>query len=82
MFIRCLTSMINDSNHTKCISLNNQQCMTRSTLINSVLNKYSQGLQSSYYPFVVNLDRCTRSCNIFNDLSNKVCVPNKAEYLN
>ena len=32
--------------------------------------------------FVVNLDRCVQSCNTLNDLSSKVCVPNKTEYLN
>ena len=31
---------------------------------------------------MVNLDRCVQSCNTLNDLSNKVCVPNKTEYLN
>ena len=35
-----------------------------------------------YYPFAVKLDRCVGSCNTLNDLSNKVCVPNKAENLN
>ena len=34
-----------------------------------------------YYPFAVKLDRCVGSCNILNDLSNKVCVPNKTEGL-
>ena len=28
------------------------------------------------------LDRCVGSCNDINDLSNKVCVPNKTEHLN
>ena len=31
---------------------------------------------------MVNLDRFVRSCNTLNDLSNKVCVPNKIENLN
>ena len=31
---------------------------------------------------MVNLDRCVGSCNTPNDLSNKVCVPNKTEDLN
>ena len=32
--------------------------------------------------FAVNLDRCVyESCNTLNDLSNKVCVPNKTEDL-
>ena len=35
-----------------------------------------------YYRFAVKLDKCVGSCNTFNDLSNKVCVPNKTENLN
>ena len=31
---------------------------------------------------MVKLDRCVGSCNTLNDLSNKVCVPNKTEDLN
>ena len=56
MFIRLLTSMVNVSNHLKCVSLNNQQCNTQPTLINLHPNEYSQGLH--YYPFSVNLDNC------------------------
>ena len=35
-----------------------------------------------YYLFAVKLDRCAGSCNTLNDLSNKVCVPNKIGDLN
>ena len=49
-------------------------------MINVHPNEYSQELH--YYPFVVKLDRCVGSCNILNDLSNKVRVPNKTEDLN
>ena len=49
--------------------------MTQPTLINLHPNEYSQELH--YYPFAVNLDRCVGSCSTINDLSNKVCVPNK-----
>ena len=38
--------------------------------------------QLHYYPFVVKLDRRVGSCNSLNDLSNKVCVPNKTEDIN
>ena len=31
---------------------------------------------------MVKLERCVGSCNALNDLSNKVCVPNKTEDLN
>ena len=45
-----------------------------------ILNEYSH--EFHYYPFSVKLDRCVGSCNTINDLSNKVCVPNKTEDLN
>ena len=35
-----------------------------------------------YYPFPVEWDRCDESCNTLNDLSDKVCVPNKTDDLN
>ena len=34
MFIVLLTSIVNASNHTKCISLSNQKCKIQPTLIN------------------------------------------------
>ena len=70
MFIGVLTSIVNGSNHTKCLSLNNQQCMTQPTLINLHPNEYTQGIHC--YPFAANLGRCVGSCNTLNDLSNKV----------
>ena len=80
MFIVLLTSIINVSNHTKCVSLSNQNYEIQPTLINSHPNEYSQKLH--YYQFEVNLDKCVGSCNTLNDLSNKACVQNKTEDLN
>ena len=80
MFIGLLTGIVNASNNTKCVSLSNQKCMTQPTLINLHPNEYSQELH--YYPFAIKLDRCVGSCNTLNDLSNKVCIPNKTEDLN
>ena len=80
MFIPDLTSIVNGSSHTKCISSSNQKSMIQPTLINLHPNEYSQELH--YYRFAVKLDRCVESCNTLNDLSNKVCVPNKTEGLN
>ena len=54
--------------------------MIQPTLINLHPNENSQ--EFHYYPFAVKLDRCVESCNTFDDLSNKVCVPNKTEDLN
>ena len=42
MFIRLLISIVSASNHTKCISLNNQKCMIQRTLTNLHHNEYSQ----------------------------------------
>ena len=49
--------------------------MTRTTLIDFNPDENSQGLR--YYPFMVNLDRCTESCNTLDDPSGRICVPNK-----
>ena len=40
-------------------------------------DEYNQGLP--YYLFMVNLDKCTRSCNTLDDLSSKICVSNQIE---
>ena len=53
--------------------------MTQLIRINLHPNEYSQ--EFHYYPFAVKLDRCVRSCNTLSELSNKVCIPNKTEYL-
>ena len=78
--IGLLTNILNASNCTKCVSLNNQQCMIQPTLINLLPNKYTQVLH--YYPFVVTLNRCDGGCNTLNSLFNRVCILNKTEDLN
>ena len=75
-----LTTVVNASNHTKCVSIKNQQYMTQPTLINLHPNEHNQSL--GCYKFVVSLDRCLGICNKLNDLSNKLYVLNKAEDLN
>ena len=60
--------------------ISNQKCDIQPTLINLHPNEYSQ--EFHYYLFAVKLDRCVGSCNIMNDLSNKVCLPNKTKDLN
>ena len=47
--------------------------------INLHHNDYSE--EFYYYPLTVKLDKCVRSCDTPNDLSNKICVPNKTEDL-
>ena len=78
MFIVLLASIVNVC--PKCVSLSNQKCDTQPAFLDLHPNEYSQ--EFHYYPSAVKLDRCVGSCNTLNDLSNKVCVPNKAEHLN
>ena len=80
IFIGLFASIVNASNHTKCVSLSNQKCITQPTLVNLHPNEYSQ--ECHYYPFTVELDRFIGSSNTLNDLSNKVYVPNKTKDLN
>ena len=80
LFIGLLTSILNASNHTKCEALSNRKCKIQPTLINLHPNEHTQG--SCHISFADNLDRRVRSCNNLNDLSNKVCAPNKPEDLN
>ena len=79
ILIGLLTSIVNASNHTICVSFSNQKYTTQPTLINLHPNEYTQGL--CYYLFAVYLDGCIGNCNTLNDLSNKVCVPNKTKDL-
>ena len=41
MFIGLLTIIASASNHTKCVSLSYQKCMTEPTLVNLHPNEYS-----------------------------------------
>ena len=60
----------------KCLSLNDEPCMVRPTLIDLNL------IELKYYPFIVSLDKCRRTCNSGNDLSIKICVPSKTKDIN
>ena len=80
MFVGLLTRIVSTTNQTKYVSLSSQKSTNQSIFINLHPYEYTQGLH--YYPFAVNLDRCVGSCNTLQDLSTKVCIPNKAEDLN
>ena len=58
---------------TECVSLNDEPCMIRPTLID--LNP----VEIKYYPFVISIDKCSGSCNV---LSPKICVPKKTKEIN
>ena len=53
IFIGLLTCIVSASNHAKCLSLNNQKCMTHPTLFNLHPNENSQ--EFHYYRLVVDM---------------------------
>ena len=55
---------------TKYLTLNDELCMVRPTLIN--LNP----VEPKYYSFMISLDKCNASCNV---LSPKICAPKKTK---
>ena len=65
IFIGLLTGVVNGSNHTKRVSLSNQQQMTQTSLTYLHPNRYSEELH--YYQFTVKLDRGVGNYNTFND---------------
>ena len=68
MFIVSLNFSI--SLATKCVSLDDEPCMIRPTLLD--LNP----VELRYYPFMISLDKYSESCNI---LLPKICVPKKTK---
>ena len=78
MFLGSLISIVNASNYKKCVLLSNQKCASFNLplLIYILINT----IKNYLYPFAVKLDRSVGSCNTLNDLTNKVCVPDKTEY--
>ena len=67
-------------NVTLNVSLSNPKCTSWPTFINLHPSENTLGLCLCL--FAVGLGRREASCNTLNDLSNKVCVPNKTEDLN
>ena len=53
---------------TNCLFLDDEKCIVRPTLVD--LNS----VELKYYPFMISLDKCTRSCNV---LSPKICLLKK-----
>ena len=71
VFIALLS--FSESLATKFVSLNNEPCMIRPTLID--VNPF----ELSYYPFVISLDKCNGSRNAVDNLSTKICIPSETK---
>ena len=75
MCILVLHNIVAASNYTKFVSLRNQKCKNQLIFINLHPNEYGQ--EFHYYSFKIKLN-----CNTLNDLSDKVCIHNKAGDIN
>ena len=60
----------------KCVSLNNELCMIRPSLID--LNPVGP----SYYPFIISLDKWNGSCNVVDHLYTKICSSSQTKDVN
>ena len=60
----------------ECVSMNTQECKTRTKIINTNNN------EPVFYPFSIKLNKCCRSCNNINDTYAKLCVPDVVKNIN
>ena len=59
---------------TKCVSLDNEPCMTKPTLVD--LNH----IELDYYSFIMNLDKCNGSCHVADNLYTMFQVKEKSRF--
>ena len=69
-FIRLtILSNFTNANSLSCISMINQECKTRPQIVNVNSNN------PIFYPFRINISKCSGYCNNINDPYLNVCVP-------
>ena len=71
MFSTAVTSFSfnpSDVNFLECVSMKNQECKTRSEIINANNNEFI------FYPHSIKINKCSGSCNNTNDPYGKICV--------
>ena len=63
-------------NALKCVSMNNQECKVRPEMINVNSN------EPSFYPYSIEVNKCSGSCNNINDPYAKLCVTDVVKNIN
>ena len=58
-----------------CVSMINQKCMSRSKIIDVNANE-------PFYPYSININKCSGSCNNINDTFAKLCAPDITKNIN
>ena len=75
MFFTAITifsSNVLNVNSLEFVSVNNQECKVRPTIINNDL----------FYPFSIEANKCSVNCNSINDPYFKECVPDVIKNMN
>ena len=70
-FVAMIFFIFNPSNinSLECVSVNNEDCRTRTKIININNN------EPVFYPFSIKVNKCSGSCNNIIDPYGKLCVP-------
>ena len=78
MFLIGLTILSNFANVSSlsCISMKNQECITRPRVVNVNSNN------PIFYPFSIKISKCSGNCNNINDPYSKICVPDVVKNFN
>ena len=71
-----ILSGFTNANSLSFISMNNQECKTRSQVINV------NGDEPVFFPFSIETSKCSGSCNNINYPYAKICVPDVVKNLN
>ena len=62
----------------ECVSVVNQKCMPRPKILD-----VNEGVgEALFYPYNVLVNKCSGSCNTFNNAMAKMCVPNIIKRIN
>ena len=65
-----------NANPLKCVSMNNQECKIRTKIIDI------QNNEPSFYPYSIEVNKCSGSCNNINDPYARLCVPDIKKNIN
>ena len=80
LLINLFISLLNvlKVNALECVSVINQKCMSRPKILD-----VNEGVgEALFYPYNVLVNKCSRSCNTFDNPMAKLCVPNVLKRVN
>ena len=70
------SSNVLNVNYLECVSINNQECKTKTKVIDANSN------EPAFYPFSIQVNKYSRSCNSINGPYAKLCVPDIIKNIN